>query len=112
MEMISFRTLLESADKQIEIATNPDSYLDDESEKLDFQFFSMEYDGVLRPEEIDKAKSEISLALKNFANSSFVQDFLRNGNYLIAQRTLRRSQDGVTVNCTPDLVAFYESDPL
>jgi hypothetical protein len=98
-----------TADKQVEAAQRYDRVKQDENEN-DFQFYDIEYGGKLSPEEIEKAKGEISQSLRNFAHSSFMSDFRKDGNYIASQRMLKRTEDGVTISATPDLIAFYESD--
>lgn len=73
-------------------------------------FLEVAYGRDISHETIDKVESEIITALKNMLNSSLLAQIIEDNSYLVAQRTLRFSTNGVKVSCTPDLIVFPRND--
>ncbi len=77
-------------------------------------FYELEYNGGLCETELDKAKNEIILSLKNLLNSSFFEKILRaNPVTILAQRRLSFKfwDEDVKITCTPDMIVFFEKKP-
>ena len=100
---------LSLADEQLANAENPEHSSDNELAVCNL--FEIEYGFPVDPERVQKAKDEVVVSLRNFLSSGFVSDFRKDGSLIIAQRTIRQSRDGVSISCTPDIVAFYKSSP-
>ena len=73
-------------------------------------FFEVAYGRDISHETINKIESEIITALKNMLNSSLLTQIVEDKSYLVAQRTLRFSTNGIKVSCTPDLIVFPRND--
>jgi len=73
--------------------------------------FELEYNGSLSDETIQQANEEVKSSLINLLNSHLIHEIAEDGLHLIAQRTLQFPFAGVTVKCTPDLIAFFRSKP-
>jgi hypothetical protein len=102
---------LKLADQQIAFATSQKCDNGSNNDDVQCALYDIEYNGGIDAEELENAKFEIVQALRNFVRSKFLREFLQDGSYLISQRTIRHTQDRITVACTPDLIAFYENNP-
>lgn len=97
---------LKLGDDQVAYARNPP--LDNgRSDAVKCYLFDIEYGRELDSEKIEHAKTEVMQALRNFAGSNFVKEFRESGSFLISQRMIQFKQDGTSIRCTPDLIAFY-----
>jgi hypothetical protein len=74
-------------------------------------FHCMEYGGTIPEEEIERAWTEIELALGNLFALSALRESLKQAQYLVAQRALSFPHSDVTVRAVPDLIAFGEELP-
>jgi hypothetical protein len=72
-------------------------------------FFELEYGSLITQELIQKYVDEINTSLTNLMNSEFMKRVSEDGLHMIAQRTLKMRFLGTSVNCTPDLIAFFKS---
>jgi hypothetical protein len=72
---------------------------------------SVEYGDGPAPEEIDRAWSEVSDAIRNLLRRHNFLERLSAAKFLMPQRPLQYADYGVTVVVVPDLVAFYEDEP-
>ncbi|WFU42732.1 PD-(D/E)XK nuclease family protein [Bradyrhizobium sp. CB82] len=72
---------------------------------------SVEYGDGPTMDEIDRAWTEISEALRNLLRRRNFLERLSAAKILMPQRTLQYADYGVTVVVVPDLVAFYEDEP-
>lgn len=106
MELIDYATNL--ANQQLLYATGHKESIDP---LIQCSLYDVEYNGSIDASLIDKALEEVKISLRNFINSNFLKDFLQEGKYIISQRTLRLLHNGLTVSCTPDILAFYDSKP-
>jgi len=99
------------ANQQITSAINQKHNNGSKVDDMRCALFDIEYTDGIDAEKLSCAKSDIAKSLRNFSRSIFLKEFLRDGTYLVSQRTLRHTQDKITVTCTPDLIAFYENSP-
>jgi hypothetical protein len=70
--------------------------------------FELEYDGAIDQKVLRTAESEIVASLTNFLNSRFLAQIIQGQPYLIAQRPIQFPFADVNVQCTLDLIAFFE----
>ena len=84
---------------------------DDESEENYCALFELEYDGPLDQEVLKRARNEVVISLTNLLHSGLIAQIAQDSSYLIAQRTVQFSFADVNVQCTPDLIAFFEKIP-
>src|SRR5690606_17199236 len=75
-------------------------------------FHGMEYGAPPSPDEIDRAWSEIELALRHLYSMDEMRAAMKTADYIIAQRALQYElMDGVTVLAYPDAIAFRPGQP-
>lgn len=74
-------------------------------------FYSMEYEGRISEDEVERARVEVDTALKNLFHLRDFNASIKRARYVVAQRALSFSHSGETVRAVPDLIAFYDSDP-
>jgi len=74
-------------------------------------FFELEYGSVLSEDDIQKCVGEINTSLVNLMTSELIKRIYEDGLHMIAQRTLKLRFLDISVNCTPDLIAFFKSAP-
>jgi hypothetical protein len=84
---------------------------DEECEENYCALFELEYEGSLDQEVVKRARNEVVTSLTNLLNSGFLAQVTQDSPYLIAQRTVQFSFADVNVQCTPDLIAFFEKTP-
>lgn len=84
---------------------------DEEFEEDYCALFELEYDGPLDEQVLKRAKDEVVVSLTNLLSSGLIAQIAHDSSYLIAQRTVQFSFADVTVQCTPDLIAFFTDSP-
>lgn len=72
--------------------------------------FDVEY-GDLAHDAVEQAKKEITISIQNLMGSAPFSYVTKENSHVIDQRSLPFVFDGITVSCTPDLVAFFENEP-
>jgi hypothetical protein len=73
--------------------------------------FDLEYNGKIDEKQLDQAREEVVLALKNLVRSDFLQGLMAEEPYVVSQRSIRFEFEGVSVVCKPDLLVFFEDKP-
>jgi hypothetical protein len=61
---------------------------------------------------LKKAWEDIELALNNFLSNEQILDYLKTASYLVKQRNLKFKHHDFTIQGVPDLIAFFEDEPL
>lgn len=70
-------------------------------------FFAVEYGETITQEELDSAWHDVECALTNLLGMKDLSARLLAASYLIPQRSLTFTYDGINAQGTPDLLAFY-----
>ncbi len=73
--------------------------------------YNVEYGDGVADDDIQAAWYDIECALTNLLEFSDLHRQLLNASYLIAQRSLTFSHEGIKAKMTPDLVAFFDDQP-
>ncbi len=75
-------------------------------------FYDLEYGEGLAEEDLQRAKDDVAVSLKNLVHSDFLKDIVASNLYAIAQRELifQLDQD-IKVSCTPDMIVFFKDRP-
>lgn len=94
-------------DKQFETESLPLN----EVEKHQFGFIDTEFGRVIPKEKLERAWSDIELALNNFINNTELINELYDAKLLIPQRTLTLTYEGIGMRAIPDLIAFFSNEP-
>lgn len=84
--------------------------------KLEYEYaalYDLEYldDKVDLKGKFKKAWEDIEIALKNFLGNTDFINYLKEANYLVAQKTLQFESHGFTIKGVPDLIAFFPNKP-
>ena len=74
-------------------------------------FRSMEYEGHIPDEEIERARQEVNDALSAIFHMEEVKALIKAGDQLIDQRSLSFRIAGVSVQAIPDLIVLYSDRP-
>jgi len=74
-------------------------------------FFKTEFGEYIPNEEIQKAKSDIQIALNNLLDDNEFIAYLQSSSFLMSQRPLTYAHDRFTVKSIPDLIAFFDNRP-
>lgn len=69
-------------------------------------FYDVEYNGDLKEEQIQEAKSDVDISLRNLVRSDFLKELMENSKYIISQRSLIFQYADTNISCTPDLIIF------
>lgn len=70
-------------------------------------FYDVEYNGSLNESEIERAREEIELALRNLFEMDELIQTLRSAPFLKAQQELQLERDGLMVRAIPDVLAVW-----
>lgn len=74
-------------------------------------FYEVEYNGGLDKDQIQQAKDEAVISLKNILHSPLLADVAKNSTHITDQVSISFKFENTTVSCTPDLIAFFEKEP-
>jgi len=74
-------------------------------------FYDLEYNGSLDEKQLQEAKEDVKISLKNLLRSDLLEDITRNSAHAIAQRRLMFQFAGTNISCTPDLIVFFKDKP-
>lgn len=94
-------------DKQFEMESKPL----EEVLKHQFGFIDFEFGREIPKEKLERAWSEIELALNNFINNLELINELLDAEVLFPQRPLTLTYEGIGVQAVPDLIAFFRNKP-
>ena len=70
--------------------------------------FELEYGKEVNEDLIRNTFSEIETSLRNFVKSKFVEEFLKHGKRIIAQRPIQYNNGSVLIYCKPDAIVLYK----
>lgn len=74
-------------------------------------FYELEYNGDLDQDQIQQAKDEAVISLKNILSSPLLADLANSCSHITDQVSISFKFEKATVSCTPDLIAFFEKEP-
>jgi hypothetical protein len=74
-------------------------------------FYDLEYNDNLDEQEVQKAKEDVQISLRNLLSSGFFSEIASKGLRIIAQRSLLFQFAGANISGTPDLVVFFKEEP-
>jgi len=74
-------------------------------------FYDLEYNGCLDDKLVEQAKNDVKVSLENLMNSELIKKIVQDNQYVIAQRSISFPLEDITVNCTPDMIVFFEEKP-